>query len=433
MANNNNVIRFAGDVNVDFVEIVSKNGFIVEVTPQVIGIEIFEDLFTPFISGNIILQESLDFINLVPLTGEEFINIKLKTPSFTGKDKVIDAQFYIYKLSDRELGGNRNQIYRLHFISTEAIVDLNKKISKSFSGNVSEIARQLISDDKHGLESEKPLNIQNTTNSTKYVSNFWSPVKNLNYLAGTAINHRGSSDYIFYENRNGFNFSSLESLYYQPPVQEFLLDSFMRTFTPDGKNIRNVQEEYKRIIDIDVPKLYDYMENVRGGMMASKIITYDIVSKKYNSKNYNMLDKWFEHNHLNQYPLISKNNIDNAWSTIISEPKYYNQFNSYGDVTNTKTLQDRISKLLQAEGNRIEITVPGRTDYTVGMKVSLRVPKIEPLDPASPNQDIYDKILSGNYLIAALNHFITKEKHECRMELIKDSYSVNLDLGGKKQ
>jgi hypothetical protein len=433
MANNNNVIRFAGDINVDFVEITSRNGFTVEVTPQVIGIEIFEDLFTPFISGNIILQESLDFINLVPLTGEEFINIKMKTPSFTGSDKVIDAQFYIYKLSERELDGNRNQIYRLHFISTEAIVDLNKKVSKSFSGNVSEIARQLISDDKHGLESNKPLNIQNTTNSTKYVSNFWSPVKNLNYIAGTAINHRGSSDYIFYENRNGFNFNSLESLYYQPPYQEFLLDSFMRTFTSDGKNIRNVQEEYKRIIDIDVPKLYDYMENVRGGMMASKIITYDIVSKKYNSKNYNMLDKWFEHNHLNQYPLISKNNIDNAWSTIITEPKYYNQFNSYGDVTNTKTLQNRISKLLQAEGNRIEITVPGRTDYTVGMKVSLRVPKIEPLDPASPNQDIYDKILSGNYLIAALSHFVTKEKHECRMELIKDSYSVNLDLGGKKQ
>ena len=37
-------IKFAGDVNIDKIEIISSNGFAQIVTNQVIGIEIFEDL-----------------------------------------------------------------------------------------------------------------------------------------------------------------------------------------------------------------------------------------------------------------------------------------------------------------------------------------------------------------------------------------------------
>jgi hypothetical protein len=40
-------------------------------------------------------------------------------------------------------------------------------------------------------------------------------------------------------------------------------------------------------------------------------------------------------------------------------------------------------------------------------------------------------MLSGNYLIAAINHFIDREKHQCHIELIKDSFIVDLDKGAK--
>jgi hypothetical protein len=58
----NQTIRFAGDVNVEQITITSRNGFTQNITNQVIGVEIFEDLFSPFISGNIILKDSLDLI-----------------------------------------------------------------------------------------------------------------------------------------------------------------------------------------------------------------------------------------------------------------------------------------------------------------------------------------------------------------------------------
>ena len=424
-------IRFAGDVNVQGIVITSLNGFTVDVTNQVIGIEIFEDLFSPFITGNLMFKESLDIPNLVPLTGEEFVRIQIRTPTFEGKNRVIDSEFYLYKMTDKQMIGDRNQIYRLHFISKEAVVDLNKKISKSFSGKISELAKHFIKDINDGLETDKDAIIQDTSNNVKYISNFWSPIKNLNYLTDTACNNRDNANYIFFQNRNGFNFVSLESLYYQNPnAQEFIFDSWLREHDSTGKNIRRVEEEYKRIIDINIPQAYDHMENNRAGMYSSKLITHDILTKKYSARNFDMRSEFFNNNHLNQYPLSSKNNIHRPASTIITSPKYYNNFDKYGDVTNTRTMQRRLSTLQQAEGNRIEITVPGRTDYTVGMKVGVKLNKTQPI--SKQDTDYYDKIFSGNYLIGAINHFITREKHECQMELIKDSYSVNLDNGGKQ-
>lgn len=427
----NDSIRFAGDVNVESIIITSLNGFTVDVTNQVIGIEIFEDLFSPFISGNLSFKESLDFANLIPLTGEEFVKLKIKTPSFQGKSKVIDDEFYLYKMTDKEMLGDRNQVYRLHFISKEAVVDLNKKVSKAFSGKISEIAKFLLTDTTFGLETTKIGAIQETSNSIKYVSNFWSPVKNLNYLTDAATNNRDNPNYVFYQNRNGYNFVSLESLYYaEPPAQEFIFDSWIREFDSQGKNIRRVEEEYKRIVEISIPQAYDHLENNRNGMYSSKLITYDIVTKKYVVKNFDMLTDFYKNNHLNQYPVSSKNNIHRPWSNVFTVPKHYNNFEQFNDVTNARTVQKRLSAMQQSEANKIQITVPGRTDYTVGMKVKVKLNKNEPISPQ--DTDYYDKVFSGNYLIGAINHFITREKHECQMELIKDTYTINLDTSGKK-
>ena len=218
-------------------------------------------------------------------------------------------------------------------------------------------------------------------------------------------------------------------MYTQAITHTFVNDVYMRDFYSDGSSRRNVEEEYKRIIEISIPNSYNYMDNIRAGMYSSKIIMYDILTKKYASKHYNILKDWKKESNLNPYPLVSKKHINNPWSTIIRETKYYNNFDKFGDVTNTKTLQQRISQMLQAEGNRIEIVVPGRTDYTVGQKVELKLYKNQPT--TKEDTDFIDKANSGFYIIAAVNHFFTREKHECSMELIKNSYMFNLDLGGK--
>jgi len=415
-------IKFAGDVIIEQAVIINSKGFGESILNQIYAIEIYEDMFSPFISGVISVRESLDYINIFPLVGEEVINLKIKTPNFDGEFEQIKAQFSIYKITNRILRNERNVVYEIHFISKEAIVDLNKKISKSFEGKVSDIARTLLSDIQNGLETPKKLNIEKTPNGIKYVSNFWSPVKNLNYLIENAKNDRDIPSYLFFENRFGFNFLSLESLYDLDIRQEFSYDGFYRDFTSGGKSKRNIEKEYKRIVNIEIPVLYDYMNKAMNGMYASKKITHDILTKKYKVNNFDMLTDFAKQKHLNTYPLVSPNHIRRPNQFIMNSASYWGNFNGYRDITNSISSQLRLSLMEQALANKVIITVPGRTDYTVGDKIRLNLKKINPIKKEEEANEDIDAIFSGNYLINSINHFITRERHECIMEVIKDSY-----------
>ena len=415
----------AGDINIEQIQITTAQGFYQDITNQVMGLQIFEDLFAPFITGTIEIRDSLDLMNVFPFNGEEYLELKLSTPSL--EKGRIDEKFYIYKMSNRNMVGDRATIYTLHFISTYAIVDLNKKISKTFGGKCSDIARQLITDKTHGLEVTKNVIIEETSNATKYISNFWSPVKNINNVVETAVNQSGAGSYVFYEDRYGFNFVSLESLYTKVVFQSFVYDSYVRdnTNSNDTQTVKNVTEDYKRIRSITVPTVYDYIERVRSGMFASRMYTYDYTTKRFENKNYNSLDHFKDQNHLNDYPLISNKALYSEQAFMIKVPKYYGNFMNFGDSTNANSIQNRISLLSQIDANKIEIVVPGRLDYTVGLKIDIILYKIEP--NTKEDTEVVDEMLSGSYLISSINHYINRNAHECTFELIKESLIVDLN------
>jgi hypothetical protein len=421
------VITFAGDVSIRKAEIVSQNGTYHNIIPQIINVQIYEDLFSPFITGSIIVRESLDFANLFPLVGEEIVNLEIATPSL---GKKLKGQFFIYKMSDRDTLGDKGVVFQLHIISRESVIDLNKKISKPFSGKVSEIATQILNEPTVGLETDKNVIVEPTSNSTKYVSNFWSPVQNLNYLCSTALNRNKSPTYLFFENREGLNFISLDTMYTPEILQTFVNDKYARdNQRGGGGSIKNIDEDFKRIQQIRIPQTFDYMDRISSGMQASNLILYDFTKKQYSVKTFDMLKGYDENKHLNFYPVISNNQTRRADSTILRSFRYYANFSGYGDVTNNNSIQKRISLLKQAESFKVEIVVPGRWDYTVGKKVNLQLTRIEPL--AKEDIDTKDKLYSGTYLIAAINHYVSKEKHECNIELIRESLNLNLNKKSK--
>jgi len=419
----NQKLRFAGDVSIDKVQIITPTGFYQDITAQVLNIQFYEDIFAPFITGSIVVKESFDLINLFPFVGEEFLDLEVTTPTL--KNSSIKGKYYIYKLTDREHLGDKNVVYQIHFISVEAIADMNKKVSKTFSGKISDLVEQFVKDKNIGLESDKKIIIDPTNNNVKYISNYWSPVKNLNYLCGTAVNKNKTPNYVFFENRDGFYFISLENLYQNTVTSEFVYDKYTRDKLPDGRDIRNVNEDYKRILEINIPVAHDYMDRLRNGMLASRQFSYDITKKTYNVKNYNMLTRFKDQKHLNTYPINSDKVVFRSNSTIINFPKNYGNFTGYGDVTNAQSNQERISTLKMAESNKINITVPGRTDYTVGQKIAIVLYRVEPA--SKKDRDLTDKMFSGYYLIAAINHVIDREKHHCYMELIKESSQMDMN------
>ena len=416
-------LRFAGDVSIRKLQLVSSNNFAVDITDQMIGIEMHEDLFSPFITMTIVVRESLDFINSLPLRGEEIINVEFATPTFTKDTDIVKGKFYVYKLSDRQLLNDKNSVYALHCISYEALTDMNVKQSKAFRGNISDIAETLIKAD--GLNTTKKYNIEPTKNSMKYVSNFWSPIKNLNFIACNALNKNGSASYLFFENRTGFNFLSLDMLYKQDTYQKFTKDNYTRD-TEGTASFRNLDRDYQRIIEFRIKTLYDSLKYTGSGAYASRLFAYDLVKKKYFAKDFVASNDFSKFNHLNKLPLYTSFKPVSPVNSISTEVRHFGSHNGFADTSNIAFEQSRNSAIQTLRSSTVEIEVFGRTDYTVGQKMYIEVYKptvLTSTDDMSTNDKTgaIDTTYSGNYIVTAINHMIDRESHTCILELSKES------------
>lgn len=417
-------IARAGDVRINDVTIVTSTGFAQTITPQVIAVEIYEDIFAPFVTGKLLVKDCQELTNLLPLVGEETLRLSVITPTLERKFG-FESEYYIHKMDDRQRVGNSELIYVLHFISKEAIVDLNAKLSRAYSGKISDIVTNILAG-TNGLGSPKKLNVETTNNATKFVANFWSPTQCIEFLANQAVNDKQSPTYLFFENKYGLNFVSLDSLYRNTPVhQRFIWDNYSAEAGRMGGSLMSIERDYQRVLELDINEGFNYMQRLKSGMYGSEIVYYDILAKQYVYKSY--VPQFSREAHLNKFPVYTNRIAARPKSTLIHEHQYYNNFDGYDVTSNTKVTQQRRAKIAEAEAYKLTITVFGRTDYTAGQRVYLNVPKATQFNPNDSPDTYEDKIMSGEYLIGAVCHQITRQSHECVMELIKDSMMVNLN------
>ncbi len=411
----------AGDVQINSVTVTTSRGMSQDITAQAIGFDIYEDLFSPFMSGKIYVRDSQEITNLMPLIGEETVDISITTPEMQD-GKEFKQQFVIYKMEDKTVTSAREVVYTLHIVSREAIVDMNQLVSRALSGDIDSIIKDIITKE-WGLFSDKQYNVEKTKNKTKFVANFWSPTKCLQYAAETAISENGSPSFVFFENKYGLNFVPLELLYDRPVMHTFIKDNYTSTIHGTGGSSKNIEEDYRRILDIQQPVVFNYMERLKKGLYGSEIIYMDLLTGQYVHNAYN---PDFSGKHLNPFPLFSQKAQARPKGCLIRDHQAYNSFTGFGsDHSNTKINQQRHYLMAAAEASKCNITVFGRTDYAAGQKVELQVPQNTQLTKEDP--DWSDKITSGNYLIASICHSIDRKQYVCSMELIKDSYTIDLD------
>lgn len=425
MTTKKDIIHFAGDVSVDKINIQSYDGTTYSVVNQLISIQIFEDLFTPFISGVLTFQDSLDFMNALPMIGQELLDVSIYTPGLKDKGGHITGQFYITEIRNREYLAERSVVYELSFVSKEALIDVNVKLSRGFSGTVSDIAKNILTDKAVSFDKVKKVNVEPTKNAITYVSNFWSPTRNMDYLANHALNSNGSPSYIFFENRDGFNFGSLEALSTSPTIaQEFKYDASTQHVNKTGTSQRNLSADYSRITLFSLKKGFNLIRRLHEGLLASAQYTTDITSKRVGVKGFSYIKEFDGKKQLNEFPIVKEDPEFPLLYTakIFNKATQFDTFTDKGDTSNAAFLQKRVSEIVQGDDYKIEINVPGRTDYTVGQVVRITSFQIEPMTKRDSNKAQLDAIFSGKYLIGSINHFITRESHECAMDLIKDSY-----------
>ena len=403
----------------------------IDITNMVDSFNLFENIFTNTLTGNMSIGDTGNLIANFPIVGHEEIHISMGTPNI---ERVQTKKFRIYKVTDVNTPTLGMRRYNIHLLSDEFFTNLKSAVSRSFpKSTTSTIVEKIFRTD---LESEKIFDIEETQNVYDIVIPNWKPFDAMNWLAKRSMaEHRDGANYMFYETRDGFHFRSLESL-----AEEDSVGSYMRrpsNITDDNPD----EEQYRNVNRIEIVNSFDMVANIPNGMYANRLVIHDMINRKTEtldydySKEYSKMEHVEENKKNNNWRLSDTQNMDGQGSSMMvhesadaltTSPLSKQTLVSRFDDTNTyyeKTLQNRISQMQQINNIKLNITISGDTTRKVGDVLDLVLPSVEPLTDGSVPMD---KMYNGRYLVTGLRHKIDNASHLMVMEVVKDSYFSSL-------
>ena len=83
-------IQTAGEFEIEELNLVTTSGLEVDLTTSVIGLTLYEDIFSMTISGTIAIADSANLASYGPLLGQEYLHLKISTIGFDDESAVID-------------------------------------------------------------------------------------------------------------------------------------------------------------------------------------------------------------------------------------------------------------------------------------------------------------------------------------------------------
>ncbi len=419
-------VQKAGSVKITELNLISSKNIVFDLRDFLVELNIYEDMFSNTLTGNMVLSDSLNLIEKVPIIGDEQLVLDIETPSSGQK---ISKTFRAYKVTDRKVvRDNNTQIFVLHFASIELFKDILSPIFQPFEGTVGGIATSIYNS---YISVGRPL-IDNgaTANQIKFICPGWSPFYCINWLASKGIPLFGSAkNIIFYESNKAFYFTSVEEL--------FTKKLSIGTYSISASNIRDgasspdINREYFIAKDVEMIETADFIKHNTSGYLANQLITLDIFNKKYSVTSYDHPSAYKRQHHTSgpgatAIPPFGNNPSRSSASNISFysvNPKLYNDFPDNISEKMSSIHGNRKSSMLELTNIKMHITVPGRTDVEVGNMLYFSYPELGPKDASSDPQS-QDTSFSGFYLITAIHHKINKIDHSMRMEIIKDSLTM---------
>ena len=462
--------RYPGDFRAGEIILYSYGGSQLEISGMTAVVNVYQDLDSAFLSGNLMFIDSVGAVNKLPIIGNEFLEFKFRTPIDAKGDEEMNAtnhRFQVYE--KRSVRSTQNtQAVALFFTSIESIRNERLRVSKSLSGSYGEMVDKIFKTDKTLLNSKKDVFIDPTKGVYKYTFPNCRPaeaVRHMTYMS-EPINFK-TPDYMFYENNRGFHFRCLESLYRESgdtsrnrPFVAFidLLSAFNPNFgTPDVESESPITKPYS----FSFNDSYNTLKNTRRGMFGSVTYAHDLIDKKFikskltytnyyeqalhidaptgagavyqgimppgpaefdddytvDDKSYGSTNK-HQINRLHASKLTKASSADNrkymddyfARVFVVPATKANHVFNSEGTELDPRmTAKQNLSEATR-DYFSMDIDVPGNFTYNIGDLVWCEVPSYNAADMTTDNkvmrEDVIDPFLTGRYLIKSLHHQI---------------------------
>ena len=451
-----------GDVSCDEIFIITQDMTEYDFTRYIIEFNLYEDIFSPTMSGEVLVTDAVNAITKWPIRGGEIITCKWRTKTFEDiSPNRIEKSFQIYAIEKRILNNDREQFYTLKFCSIEAISDQARSITQGYGVPESErkttdkIAEQIYIDhiqEYRRIDSPNLITdfiIGDTPHSSKiqYTSNFWTPMQNMQFISRKCQGAKYiGSDFLFYESNKAFYLTSLQNL-----IGTQLDIGFWEEFVyaPPGLDVphrgggenflaNSLPTSFSKIEAISVPRTIDILDGQDSGYYSASTRAYDLFTKEQAEVTLDGRDQFANFVHTDIGIPIPGGIQRNPYSFV--NIKYLNKVmftgmqgglvdGEGGESANPALLANNLFRqqyFASFNDNTFEIDLPGRTDIEVGKLIKLVYPNAGDKPTDATYDDLIDPLLTGAYLITAIKHKFDHVRHSMKVEIVKNGLAASL-------
>lgn len=399
-------------------DLYTSGGDRIDLRKMFLEIDIFEDLFAPCMSAKLEITDAQDLLSNFRIHGNEFIQIELDKPTM---DASIKKTFRVYKVSNRKMTVNL-QNYTMHLISEEMILSPQILISKSYKGlTVTDMVKDILSNVLK-VQDSKISEISQTDGTYDIIIPKMNPLEAIQWLSTRAYSEKGSL-YMFYENRDGFNFRAYEDLLKLPTYA-----SYSRIVKLNDDPAKNMQT----FTSLNFIEEFDLMKAIRYGSFSSSLNVLDIITKSFDNYNYNSIffkNKGILNKEVPMSGFLNRNQ-KSFFTTYDNMQKYVmvtDSDPSNNPISPENWLSQTASKLGQLHLFKMVGTVPGDPMLKVGATIDVEVQTFVPQEGSAASE--LNKIRNGRYLISAVHHKVVGDFHSTVLELLSDSIGDYLPPG----
>ena len=214
----------------------------------------YEDIYSPIVSGDITLTDTVGLIESFPIIGEEILDVSFSTagatlpptagpgttstPPASEAPKQVINRFRVYKVDPPVQVTDNSRTIKLYFVTDNQFTNLLSKVRKIYPTKqnipntrtsdevrpytLADTARDIFYDffikDKKPLrqpKTRKPFLVEPTRYQSEIVIPNWNPFKAISFLASKAVaasQEAKGANFVFYQTLQGFRFVSIETL-----------------------------------------------------------------------------------------------------------------------------------------------------------------------------------------------------------------------------
>lgn len=417
-----------------------------------IEVNIYESIFSTFVTGDLVLADSLNLISKLPLIGEEFLHIDFNIPN-TDEEISINRTFKINGIKEKFKSVNGNtSVYKITFSSLEMYKDLLTTLNSSFVGSATTLVDKIFSENIStprsflNTSNKNPIAGRSTTdvvpvenkekseliilnspkNILKFVSNNWTPSQCIRWICSKSLADTKdyASSFLFWETTKNFYFGTLARVLREP--QKFSIGKY-HEFDSTQLSSRNTFDKFFIIKESKTISIFDQLENNLTGYLSSRIVDVDLFNKKYLNKDYDHISGFFKSPHSfgkNSLPAFHPNTVRNPSKHLkvnYSTPNLFTSITSNFSELYKDVYGSRRSSLLELDQNKIEISIPGRTDIECGSLIEIEY--LENKLEGAATENLVDRTYSGYYIITSLRHRISSGQYMSHLQISKDCLS----------